>query len=209
MQDQSTSKHSVPIYQRGNKPLTFRMAEPGALIIRVRHQQHIREWEHERTWIHLAKPVDAESRALALQVMGGLPDDTPYLVRPARPQSLRLVWRAAREYCAGNYLRASQLVEKAIRAITFELDRRCWQDLHALNAVNGLRHAIMQPGPHRPDTVMAIWEAEANWWTCGQWPGSGLLGKMMDRIGEAAAKIAQEERAAAKQRLTHKDQPKR
>lgn len=213
MQDQSTSKHSVPIYERGNKPQVFRMAEPGVPIIRVRRQQHIHECNHESTWIHRAKPADAESRALTLQLLAeGLPDTPdhrPYVVCPARPQSLRLTWRAAREYCAGNYFRSSQLVSKALDAYFFERERSCWHDLHALTSLQGLRHAIMDAGPHRPGSVMARWEAEADWWTCGQWPGSGMLGKMMDRWGEAMKQIAQEERAAAKHRLTHKDQPKR
>jgi hypothetical protein len=89
---------------------------------------------------------------------------------------------------------------KARNALGFEGDQSLWYGMEIFNAYNGFNHCLME-AEVKPGTVLAVWEAQAPWWTGGDWPGSGLLGKMMDRLTAPWKGIVQEERDKATARL--------
>lgn len=196
----------LPIHLRGRKPVQFTMAEPGTVVIRVRKEARITK-DKKRVWLGVSKPLPAY-RHLANQLLNGDLGDVEYRVLPARPHSLRLLWRACRDYVNGNYVSASILIEKALDALLFEDKRGCWDGdrIHVFNLLYGIREAQIKTADEA--SVVAHWEAEADWWTGGQWPGSGLFSRLMDRWAEAQLRIAREEQAAARARQRERTKTK-
>lgn len=139
-----------PLPQQGRQPIQYRIHKPGTIAIRVRRKLLVR-----------SKNLIAK----------GLPDSTRYVVLPAAHQSMRLLWRAVREYQAGRYFRALGLAELALNIALSEVREGYWYSFHILDVIRGFIFDIMDENDDSP--VGDAWREQADWWAGGKWPGGG------------------------------------
>lgn len=192
------TRTAIPLPQRGRQPVPYRTHAPGVIVIRVRREFLIRK-EHEGRWLMKAKPITACRQVATTLAARGFSDDVGYSVLPAAPQSMRLLWRAVREYKEGRYFRASHLAERALSAACLEVEHGCWHSLRIVDIIRGFSFDITFKDDTSP--VGDLWRQQADWWAGGQWPGGGKLGTMCNRIHKAVVRIAKEEEEAAGRRL--------